>query len=196
MNAHNQLKHYQLFGHKLTSSFPASVFVLTVTKCFFDCYFLQLRPLLEFVIFTSCQLRLEWCHAELDSIATEWNQVTLRDELKFNFCNDDINENVWRSYAEHLNKIFLLYRLTVITSGVMDLCANTYDIWSPPIFIYNVIAIQWYVRNIFQLYALPCMTGIQKGILQPSNACPWTVRKSYFIISTLFPSLTDPQIFH
>ncbi|GFV54223.1 transposable element Tcb2 transposase [Trichonephila clavipes] len=42
------------------------------------------------------RLRLEWCRAQGNWTAAEWNQVVFSDECRFNLSSDDNRVRVWR----------------------------------------------------------------------------------------------------
>ncbi|GFW62540.1 structural maintenance of chromosomes protein 2 [Trichonephila clavipes] len=68
---------------------------------------------------THQHLCLEWCRAQGNWTAIEWNQVPLSNESRFNFSSDDNRVHVWRPCGERLNPAFALQQHTATTAGVM-----------------------------------------------------------------------------
>ncbi|GFY22317.1 transposable element Tcb2 transposase [Trichonephila clavipes] len=76
---------------------------------------------------THRRLRLEWCRAQGNKTAAEWNQVVFSDESRFNISSDDNRFHVWRPRGECLNPAFALQRHNPPTAGVMVWDAIAYN---------------------------------------------------------------------
>ncbi|GFU68508.1 transposable element Tcb1 transposase [Trichonephila clavipes] len=100
---------------------------------------------------THQRLHLEWCHAQRDLTATEWNQVVFSEESGFNLSSDDNRVCVWRPRGEHLNSAFALQRHTAPPGGVTIWGAMNYYTLSSLILIKVTLTVQRYVHDILQL---------------------------------------------
>ncbi|PRD33739.1 UNVERIFIED_CONTAM: Transposable element Tcb2 transposase [Trichonephila clavipes] len=62
------------------------------------------------------RLRLEWCHAQGNWTAAEWNQIVFSDESIFNLSSENNRVRVWRPRGERLNPAFDLHIHTAPTA--------------------------------------------------------------------------------
>ncbi|GFU69310.1 transposable element Tcb2 transposase [Trichonephila clavipes] len=92
-------------------------------------------------------LRLD---ARRDWIATEWNQVVLSEESRFNFNSDDNHVRVCKLRSERLNHVFGLQQHTTNTASVMVWDAIADHSRSSLILIHGIRTAQWYVHDILQ----------------------------------------------
>ncbi|GFV50640.1 transposable element Tcb2 transposase [Trichonephila clavipes] len=81
------------------------------------------------------RLRLEWCRAQGNWTAAEWNQVIFSDKSRFNLSSDDNRVRVWRPRGERLNPAFVLQRHSATTAGVRVWGAIAYNTRSPLVLI-------------------------------------------------------------
>ncbi|GFV96805.1 transposable element Tcb2 transposase [Trichonephila clavipes] len=131
------------------------------------------------------RLRLEWCHAQGNWTAAEWNQVVFSDESRFNLSSDDNRVRVWRFRGEYLNPAFALQRHTAPTAGLMVWGANAYNTRSPLVLIRGTMIAQRYVHDTLQPHVLPLMQRLPGAIFQQDNARPHTARVSQDCLRTV-----------
>ncbi|GFS66011.1 transposable element Tcb1 transposase [Trichonephila clavipes] len=139
---------------------------------------------------THQRLRLEWCHAQGNWTAEEWNQVVFSDKSRFSVSSGDNRVRVWRPRGERLNPVFVLQRHTAPTAGVMVWGASAYNTRSPLVLIRGTMAAPRYVHDILQSHVLPLMQWLLGAIFQQDNARSHAARVS----QDLFLGLPDPQI--
>ncbi|GFT65135.1 transposable element Tcb2 transposase [Trichonephila clavipes] len=89
---------------KVAPSLEAPVFSRTIRRCLAERHLgswcpLRVLPLTP----THRRLRLEWCLAQGDWTAEEWNHVVFSAESGFNLSSDDDRVRVWRTRGERLN---------------------------------------------------------------------------------------------
>ncbi|GFV54519.1 transposable element Tcb2 transposase [Trichonephila clavipes] len=80
---------------------------------------------------THRRLRLNWCRAQGNWTAAEWNQVVFSDESRFNLSSDDNRVRVWRPRRERLNPALSSQLHTSPTTSVMVWGVIAYNTRSP-----------------------------------------------------------------
>ncbi|GFW08116.1 transposable element Tcb2 transposase [Trichonephila clavipes] len=134
---------------------------------------------------THRRLRLEWCRARGNWTATEWNQVVISDESRFNLSSDDNRVGVWRPRGERLNPAFALQRHIAAPAGGMVWGAIACNTRSPLVLIRGPMTAQRYVHDILQLHVLQLMQRLPGAIFQQDNARPHTPRVSQDCLHTV-----------
>ncbi|GFS70614.1 transposable element Tcb2 transposase [Trichonephila clavipes] len=125
------------------------------------------------------RLRLEWCRAQGNWTAAEWNQVVFSDESILNLSTDDNRVRVWRPCGERINPVFDLQRHTDATASVM--------VWG--VIAYNTRSLLLFIRCsgsdspvVCPLHpATTCVATYETApisLFQQDNARPHTVRVS------------------
>ncbi|GFX47014.1 transposable element Tcb2 transposase [Trichonephila clavipes] len=95
-------------------------------------------------------LLTKWCLARRNWTATEWKQVIVSDESRFNLSSDGNRVRVWIPRGERLNPAFDLQQHTTPTAGVMLWGAIAYNIISPLVLIRGTMTAQRKGKNAVQ----------------------------------------------
>ncbi|GFX19743.1 transposable element Tcb1 transposase [Trichonephila clavipes] len=152
------------------------------------------RPLRVLLLMTTHRhLRLEWCHAQGNWTAGEWNQVVFSEESRFNPSSDDNRVLVWRPRGERLNPAFALQRHTAPTSGAMVWGAIAYNTRSPLVLKRGIMTAQLYVHDILQPHVLTLMQRLSGALFLQDNARLHIARVSQDCLCTVTgPPLACP----
>ncbi|GFX88122.1 transposable element Tcb2 transposase [Trichonephila clavipes] len=114
---------------QVVPSLGAPEFSRTIRRCPAEGYsgsrrLLRMLPLMP----SHRRICLEWCSAQGNWTAAEWNQIVFSDESRFNLSRVC---SCLRPRGERLNPAFALQRFTAPTAGVMVQCAIAYNTRHP-----------------------------------------------------------------